>query len=208
MKTKSFLIYASVFLILLMLIAACNNGGRPDSSKAKSDSVSVGPVSLSGDQLVHKGEYLVNTMGCHDCHSPKDPKSPTFEDMADLRFSGYPADEKLPPINKKVVTGGWLLFTMGLNGFVGPWGVSFAANLTSDPSGIGSWMEENFLRALKEGKFKGVEGGRMLLPPMPWQNLSQCTDEDLKAMFAYFKTTKPVHNVVPAAIAPPDVKYQ
>jgi hypothetical protein len=32
------------------------------------------------------------------------------------------------------------------------------------------------------------------------------TDDDLKAMFAYLKTIKPVKNSVPAPIAPPDLK--
>jgi hypothetical protein len=99
-----------------------------------------------------------------------------------------------------------MLMTADLNAAVGPWGVSFAANLTSDQTGIANWPEENFIRALKEGKFKGIEGGRALLPPMPWQNFARTPDEDLKAIFAYLKSTKPVRNLVPLAIAPDDIK--
>ncbi|CAN5457107.1 hypothetical protein BH10BAC3_BH10BAC3_34150 [soil metagenome] len=48
----------------------------------------------------------------------------------------------------------------------------------------------------------GLNNGRMLLPPMPWQGYAKATDEDLKDIFAYLKTTKPVHNVVPPPIPP------
>jgi hypothetical protein len=65
---------------------------------------------------------------------------------------------------------GWSLFNEDLTAGVGPWGVSFAANITSDDSGIGTWSLEQFKRALTEGKYQGLEGGRMLLPPMPWFN--------------------------------------
>jgi hypothetical protein len=37
---------------------------------------------------------------------------------------------------------------------------------------------------------------------MPWQEFGQMKDEELKAIFAYLKTIKPVNNVVPPA-APP-----
>jgi len=94
------------------------------------------------------------------------------------------------------------LFEPDLTAAAGPWGVSFAANITSDQSGIGNWTEEGFIRAMREGKFKGIEGSRMLLPPMPWENFAKLTDEDIRAIYAYLKTTKPVYNVVPAAIPP------
>ncbi|WP_262506838.1 hypothetical protein [Salegentibacter holothuriorum] len=39
-----------------------------------------------------------------------------------------------------------------------------------------------------EGKYKGQENGRTLLPPMPWQNFKNIKEEDLRAMYMYFKT--------------------
>jgi hypothetical protein len=84
----------------------------------------------------------------------------------------------------------------------GPWGVSFSANLTADSTGIGNWTEAQFAIALRQGKSKGLEGNRMLLPPMPWPNYVNLTDADLKAMFTYLKSTKPIKNVVPAPIPP------
>ena len=76
--------------------------------------------------------------------------------------------------------------------------MSFAANLTSDDTGIGNWTEENFMRALRKGKFKGLEGSRDLLPPMPWFVYKNMTDEDLKSIYAYLKTVPAVENVVPS----------
>ena len=58
-----------------------------------------------------------------------------------------------------------------------------------------------FIKSLREGKLKGV--GRPLLPPMPWPTIGQMTDQDLKAIYAYLKTIKPIHNEVPQP-TPPD----
>ena len=86
-----------------------------------------------------------------------------------------------------------------LTSAVGPWGMSFAANITSSETGIGNWTEENFIRAIRKGKFKGLEGSRDLLPPMPWFAYKNMTDEDIKSVFAFLQSTKPVENIVPAA---------
>lgn len=53
---------------------------------------------------------------------------------------------------------------------------------------------------MKEGKFKGLDETRQLLPPMPSENFKDIKDEDISAIFAYLKSLKPVKNVVPAAI--------
>jgi hypothetical protein len=55
---------------------------------------------------------------------------------------------------------------------------------------------------MREGKYKGIRNSRDLLPPMPWQNFAQAKDEDLKAIFVYLQSTKPVRNVVPPAVSP------
>ena len=155
----------------------------------------------SQEEVVARGKYLVGIMGCHDCHSPKvmGPQGP-YPDPKRL-LSGHPANEVLPPLDPKA-NPGWALFSMGLTAAHGPWGTSFAANLTSDATGIGDWTEEQFKRALKQGLYKGIEGSRPLLPPMPWQNFAEVTDEDIHAIFTYLKSTKPVANVVPAPIPP------
>lgn len=155
---------------------------------------------------VKRGEYLVNTIGCHDCHSPKimTDKGPALD--PDRILSGHRADEVLADFDKAVLKS-YALFNMNLTAAIGPWGTSFAANITPDDTGIGTWTEEQFLYAIKNGKFKGLEGSRDLLPPMPWPFYSQMTDEDLKAIYAYLMRVKPVENVVPAPI-PPEMNAQ
>lgn len=66
-------------------------------------------------------------------------------------LSGYPADRPLPPRNADALKD-WVLFNSDNTAATGPWGVSFAANLTSDATGIGSWSEEQSRRALIQGK--------------------------------------------------------
>ena len=44
--------------------------------------------------------------------------------------------------------------------------------------------------------------GRPILPPMPWQWIGQRTDQDLKDVYAYLMSLKPVQNKVPDPIPP------
>jgi hypothetical protein len=76
--------------------------------------------------------------------------------------------------------------------FDGPWGSAATANLTPDPSGIPYYDEALFLQAMRTGYVKA----RPLNPIMPWHIYRNMTDEDLKAIFAYLKTLKPVKHVV------------
>lgn len=148
---------------------------------------------------VKRGEYLVNTIGCDDCHSPKKmgPRGPELD--LENRFGGHLSTHPIGPIDTAVLSKGWALFGPELTVAVGPWGISYAANISGDSTGIGNWTEEQFFRAMREGKYKGLEASRPLLPPMPWQNFAKLKDEDLRAIFLYLKSTKPVNNVVPAA---------
>lgn len=157
---------------------------------------------LNQKDLVKRGAYLVNTIGCQDCHSPKRMGERGPEYIEELAFSGYQAENELPPISEDALKKGWVLMAPDLTAAVGPWGVSFAANLTSDDTGIGTWSFEQFKRSLTEGKLKGQPNGRMLLPPMPWENFKNLNEEDLRAMYEYFQSTKPVNNPVPAPIPP------
>ncbi len=67
-----------------------------------------------------------------------------------------------------------------------------SANLTPDPSGISYYDEQLFVRALRTGSV----GARQLNPPMPWWVFRNMTDDDLKSIFAYLRTVKPIHNRV------------
>jgi hypothetical protein len=180
-------------LLIAILLVACSKNQKTANPEV---------IEPTSEQLIQKGEYLVTTMGCNDCHSPKreGPQGPVI--IPELLLSGYPSDRPLPEMDKKTIEKGWVLLNGDLTAAAGPWGVSFAANLTSDATGIGNWTEENFKRALKEGKFKGLPGTRTLLPPMPWTNFVNISDADVSAIFAYLKNTNPVRNVVPAAIPP------
>ena len=180
----------------LFLFTYCTDQ-PPASSTLETNAENTTPTQ---EELAKRGEYLVTIMGCNDCHSPKimGPQGPQLD--PDRLLSGYPAGQPLPPM--PVNNDGWALMSMDLTAAVGPWGTSFAANLTSDATGIGNWTEEQFERALRHGLYKGLEGSRPLLPPMPWQNLVNMKPEDMKAVFAYLKSTKPVENVVPAPIPP------
>lgn len=153
--------------------------------------------------LIKKGEYLVTITGCNDCHFPKvfTPEGPVPDTKKLL--SGHPANAKLPPVDKNLIgPGKWVLLSEDLTVAVGPWGMSFSANLTpDDQSGIGLWTEDVFIKALRNGKHMGA--GRPILPPMPWFNLVNANDEDLKAIFAYLKSLPPVKNQVSSPI-PPD----
>ena len=82
--------------------------------------------------------------------------------------------------------------------FEGPWGKVASANLTPDPSGISYYDETLFLQAIRTGYVKA----RVLNQIMPWRNFSGMTDDDLKAIFAYLKTVKPIHHVVDNAEPP------
>ncbi len=158
---------------------------------------------LSQDELIARGKYIVTTGGCGDCHTPKimTPNGP-IEDTTRI-LSGFPAGDVLPPLDVKMVApGNWYATEMNFAAWVGPWGISYASNLTPDnDTGIGGLSEEMFIKTLREGKYMGV--GRPLLPPMPWQLLAQKTDEDLKAIYAYLRSLKPISNKVPDPVPPP-----
>ena len=159
---------------------------------------------MTKEEMVQRGEYLVNTGGCGDCHSPKvyGPMGPMPDTTRIL--SGQPANEPIAKVPVEYLgPGKWAAVTNGhFTAWAGPWGVSFARNLTPDEAtGIGNWTEDIFIKAMRTGKDLGV--GRDILPPMPWFNLAKMTDDDLKSIFAYLKTLKPVHNQVPDPI-PPD----
>lgn len=159
---------------------------------------------VSKDSLIKRGHYLVSVIGCGDCHTPKKfgPMGP--EEDTSLLLSGHPASMPVAFIDTSTLKN-WLLFNGMLTATVGPWGVSFSANITSDSTGIGNWTEKQFFTALREGKSKGLANNRNLLPPMPWQDFRNLKDEDISAIFAYLKSTKPIKNNVPAFITPSEL---
>lgn len=87
----------------------------------------------------------------------------------------------------KVAQSDWLLGTPV--GFRGPWGVSYPANLRLT---VQSVTEEEWL------KFARVER----LPPMPWFNLRDMNDGDLRSMYRFIRSLGPKGGRAPAPLAP------
>lgn len=182
-----FLIAGAIFL------TKCSGGGSDSPDK---------PQYGGFESQVKWGEHIVTIGGCHDCHTPKKMGPMGPEDDSTRLLSGHPADMPVPDVDRAMIESKGLVTTQTLTSWVGPWGVSFSANLTSDTTGIGAWKEEQFFMAIREGKYKGLAGSRPLLPPMPWHMYRHMTDDELKAVFAYLKSTKPIVNVVPAPLPP------
>lgn len=193
--------YISCVLIfsILPLLLGCNNQktGTSENNNAEASK------KFAGYESQEKyGEHLVLIAGCHDCHTPKKmtPQGPEID--FSLALSGHPAKLPVPDVNRKEMESKGYVATQTLTAWVGPWGVSFAANLTPDATGIAEWDESNFRTVLRKGKHKGVETERSLLPPMPWQMYQNMTDEEIKAIFSYLKTLKPIQNIVPQPLPP------
>jgi Cytochrome c len=161
-----------------------------------------GSAETASSKKVARGKYLVETMGCADCHTPKKigPNGPQIDPSRFLM--GHPEGSKTTPL-PNLGNGTWFAATNAdFTAWYGPWGVSYATNLTPDENtGIGSWSEETFIGALKTGKHMGVS--RPILPPMPWVNYALMTNEDLSAMYAYLRTVKKIHNRIPDPEPPP-----
>jgi len=196
MKAKSYLFNAVLIAFLPLLILSCKKEPVP------APDIVAESLEPSVEDVIAHGEYLVGIMGCHDCHSPKRMGERGPEMIPELMLSGFPSDRPIVKFKSELIQQGFAMLYPDLTGAAGPWGVSFAGNLTPHETGIGNWTEEQFKRALTQGKSKGLENGRMLLPPMPWEGFANLKDEDVHAIYSYLKSIDPVENVVPAPVSP------
>jgi hypothetical protein len=196
MKHKSFY-FSALCLSLAFVLSQCQNNDQPKVASA-SDIVNYGGYETAAQW----GEHLVTVSGCHDCHSPKKmtPMGPQIDTA--LMLSGHSSQMPDVSFDRKEVEAKGIAATPDLTAWAGPWGVSYTANLTSDSTGTGTWTEGQFIYAIRNGKYKGMENSRPLLPPMPWEMYKNFSDDELKAIFAFLKTTKPIHNIVPAPKPP------
>ncbi|MDZ7624980.1 MAG: c-type cytochrome [Ignavibacteriaceae bacterium] len=190
MKVKGLVfVYLSLVLVSsVVLFVSC------ESQSAKTE--------MTEQQMIERGKLLVTVGGCDDCHTPKSfgPNGPEM-DMT-RRLSGHPAGSVIPPVDTSLIHQ-WVYFSHDLTTAVGPWGITFSANLTPDNvTGIGTWQPEMFITAMKTGKHLGVAEGRPIMPPMPWQNMAQLPEEDLRCMFAYLKSLPAIKNKVPDPMPP------
>lgn len=194
-------------LMVMAIVTACNEAKTTESAnKQDIDTIR----KLEKDELVARGQYLVTISGCNDCHSPKimTPMGP-LPDTTKL-LSGYPAERGIPALTAAVAKDQeWVKMSPDATAFVGPWGVSFGANLTPDEAtGIGNWTEDVFIKAIRTGKHLGQDGGRPIMPPMPWYMVAKMTDEDLSAVYNYLKSLPAISNRVPAPIPPHEVQIK
>jgi mono/diheme cytochrome c family protein len=155
----------------------------------------------SATSQLKRGEYLVTVGGCHDCHTPwtMGPNGPEPDMKRGL--SGHPQDIVITAPAR--VSEPWTSASSPTNtAWSGPWGVSFTANLTPDPKTgvLRDFTEQQFIQTLRTGRHQGQ--GRQILPPMPWPNYGQMTDDDLKAVFAYLRQVPAVENKVPDPLPP------
>lgn len=126
------------------------------------------PDTSQRDPLAY-GAYLAGPVAhCVECHTP-------------LTADGQPDPARV--------------FAGGMP-FKGPWGTSYAANITPDAeTGIGRWTDEEITRAFVNGI---RPGGRVLLPPMPWPYYAvRVAASDARAIVAYLRSLPPIPHKVP-----------
>jgi mono/diheme cytochrome c family protein len=185
---------AGIFLI------NCNNPQDESVNKEKMES-DFKKMNVYGSQEAY-GEHLVILGGCNDCHTPKKmgPRGPELDSTKLL--SGHPA--KMPPIDvdRKAMAAKGIILTQDLTEWVGPWGISYTANLTPDETGIATWTIDQFKNVIRHGKYHGMMNGRDILPPMPWEMYQHMSDDEIAAIFAYLKTIPAVSNQVPPPVPP------
>ena len=120
-----------------------------------------------------RGAYLATIMGCHDCHTPG-----TFYDKPDFQ---------------RALSGSEL-------GWTGPWGTSYARNLTPDmETGIGAYSEDDIIKTMQTGI---RPDGSHLNPPMPWPLYAHLTPKDVRSIAKYLKSIPPVTHRAPSVVPP------
>ena len=139
-------------------------------------------------ELIARGRYIATAIQGCGCHTRE--KSDGSKD-GNWQYAGSPnpAPPAGPPANA---------------GWTSPrWKKIYASNITPDPeTGIGKWTEAHFIRAMKTGI---TPDGRVLDAQMPWDAFQKITDRDLKSLWAYLRTIKPIKNTPPERI-PADQK--
>ena len=209
---KSYLILGAGLLLSAMYISGCS-GTQSEAAAADTTAVAEEKPNYGGyaSQVEH-GRHLVTVGGCNDCHTPKimTPQGP-IEDTSRL-LSGHYGNIPVPDVDRKKMESKGYVVTADFTSWVGPWGISYAANLTPDETGTKNWTEEQFINATRNYVLHGVTGARPLLPPMAMMPVKHYTDDELKAIFAFIQSIKPIKNMVPLptppASAPPAAAKQ
>ncbi len=131
------------------------------------------PGAPDKSRQIERGKFIATVSGCNDCHTPGALYgSPDFS---------------------RTLAGSEL-------GWSGPWGTTYARNLTPEPeTGLGYYSAKEIVAALRGGKRLD---GTAMLPPMPWQDLSPYSDEDLTALAEYLLSLPAVSHAVPDRLPP------
>ena len=145
---------------------------------------------LPATEIIFPVKYLIRS-------APEPVTAPVADvDSADqLKYGTHLADQAgcsdchTPQVRGQNVPG--MEFAGGFL-FTGPWGAVASANITPDPSGIPYYDEALFLDVIRTGQVKA----RKLSPIMPVMIYRNLTDVDLKAIFAFLRSTKPVKHRV------------
>ncbi len=134
-------------------------------------------------QLIARGRYIATAIQGCGCHT-REKRGGGKDENWHYAGSPNPAPPAGPPANA---------------GWSSPrWKKIYARNITPDPeTGIGKWSEADFIRAMRTGL---TPDGRVLDTQMPWNAFQKITDRDLKSLWAYLKTIKPVKNTPPKNI--------
>lgn len=191
--SKVYLPFIMGSVISLILFSGCaeNDTAKPTVATTTGAEKS----SFAGfENQVKWGEHLVNIVGCSDCHTPKKMTATGPIDDTTLFLSGHPENLPAPDVDRKAMESKGLVVTSDFTSWIGPWGISYSANLTPHETGIGNWTEDQFIYAIKNSISKGVPGSRSLMPPMSMMPVKHMRDEELKAVFAYLRTIKPIKN--------------
>jgi hypothetical protein len=135
-------------------------------------------------ELLERGRYIITAIEGCGCHTREDKNGHKIKKWG---FAGAPAK---PPMVGSPANAGWTNAR---------YKKIYASNITPDPeTGIGKWTEADFILAMRSGK---TPSGRVLDAQMPWTAFLGITDRDLKSMWAYLKTIKPIQNKVPDNIS-------
>ena len=197
------IIAAAILLTAVLSTASLRAQAEPET-KARKNTAAPQAKAANAAQIA-RGEYLVEIMGCHDCHTPAKmgPNGP--EQDRSRALSGHPEQLVMPPA-PALPPGPWVAsIAATFTAFASPGGTVFTRNLTPDKeTGLGDWTVEEFIATMKTGRERGK--GRPVLPPMPVQNLRAMSDSDIRALFAYLQSIPAIKNRTPQPIEAPEPK--
>ena len=156
-----------IFMVLITVyFTACNNNPSAPQVTGKEDSLK---------KVLARGEYLsLHVAACIHCHSKRDYS----------KFAG--------PTMAGTEGGGGTKFDHAILDAIP--GTLYGKNITPDnETGIGTWTDEEIMRAITQGINKN---GDTLFPIMPYANFNRMAKEDLLSIVAYIKTLKPIKNKI------------